>query len=531
MIPYFRGNGKGGPAWPPRLKDKFYPALSLLPKVDGDDGTTRTSIETYHIIGPPADQTPKVSFTKQEEHLQIGSDVTAPQSGGKLATLRVENGTLNPIITSYLDREESKYHFTKFGWGGKNYPGRNYSSSAWAAGLSVAICPGELTIYTATHSYGEKGNPAIKLIIDEPIIETNLPSQVKPGTKLNLSTKLVGTALTDKKVQEVRDHFAKDPFTKVGDSWLASETWAQMPGFAPAVEILEGADLVTRANGDYSNTLHSLEELTFQKEGTVKLKITYNMIFNPQFGGESRSCKLYNAEKIVTVQVRADAPDILPDGTPSDHLDLPVEDDLTLSEKALADVLSSSSDTVQINLQLSDPDSALTLTSGAVAAIRQSQKTAVITAQSGGLSYSWTFDGAEMDAFEGDLPLDVAIQNQLKSKGQLLLSYRHSGSLPAGTQFSLTDTDLQDKTAFYLYELGSDGQTTLIQEGLAVSGNTLCYPLSHCSNYLLRTEKFAGGDAPQTGDRAALPLSLAAGSGAALAGFFLFCRKKRAQCR
>lgn len=121
--------------------------------------------------------------------------------------------------------------------------------------------------------------------------------------------------------------------------------------------------------------------------------------------------------------------------------------------------------------------------------------------------------------------MDLAIQNQLKSKGQLLLSYRHSGSLPAGTQFSLTGADLQDKAAFYLYELGSDGQTTLVQEGLAVSGNTLCYPLSHCSNHLLRTEKFAGGDAPQTGDRAALPLSLAAGSGAALASLFLFCRK------
>lgn len=38
MIPYFQGNGKGGPAWPSRLKDKFYPALSPLPKVDGDDG-------------------------------------------------------------------------------------------------------------------------------------------------------------------------------------------------------------------------------------------------------------------------------------------------------------------------------------------------------------------------------------------------------------------------------------------------------------------------------------------------------------
>ena len=39
-----------------------------------------------------------------------------------------------------------------------------------------------------------------------------------------------------------------------------------MPGFAPSVEILEGSDLVTLANGDYSNTLHSRENLTFTKD-------------------------------------------------------------------------------------------------------------------------------------------------------------------------------------------------------------------------------------------------------------------------
>ena len=312
---------------------------------------------------------------------------------------------------------------------------------------------------------------------------------------------------------------------------LGDQPWAQMPGFAPSVEILEGNDLVTRANGDYSNTLHSQERLTFTKEGTIKLKITYNMIFNQGFSGDHSDTpiQLYNAEEILTVQVRADAPDILPDGTPSDHLDLPVKGDLALSEEALADVLSSSSGTVQINLQLSDPNAALTLTSGAVTAIRQSQKTAVIAAQSGDFSYSWTFDGAAMDAFEGDIRLDVNIQNQLKSHGQLLLGYRHSGSLPAGTQFSLTGDDLKDKTTFYLYEVGNGGQATLVQEGLAVSGNTLRYPLSHCSNYLLRTEKFVTGDAPQTGDHTALPLSLTVGSSAALVVLSLFCRKRRVQ--
>ena len=253
------------------------------------------------------------------------------------------------------------------------------------------------------------------------------------------------------------------------------------------------------------------------------------MIFNPDFRADKDAFVPYNAEEILTVQVRADALDILPDGTPSDHLDLPVKGDLALSEEALADVLSSSSGTVQINLQLSDPNAALTLTSGAVTAIRQSQKTTVIAAQSGDFSYSWTFNGAEMDAFEGDIRLDVSIQNQLKSQGQLLLGYRHSGSLPAGTQFSLTGNDLKDKTTFYLYKVGNDGQATLVQEGLAVSGNTLRYPLSHCSNYLLRTEKFATGDAPQTGDHTALPLLLTVGSSAALVVFSLFCRKRRAQ--
>lgn len=493
-------------------------------------GSTNTVIRIYHIVLPPQDKTPKVSFTKAEEHLQIGSDVDALNAAGKLASLHVENGPIGDgALLPYLDQSDKSRYFTDYGWGGNLTFDRIYDTTHWCLGLSVALRPGKMTVYTSTGRNNEKRQPTMDLIIDEPKIETNLPTDVKPGTQLDFSTKLTGTALTDKKVKDVQDHFAQDPFTKVGDSWLAAQSWAQMPGFAPSVEILEGSDLVTRANGDYSNTLHSRENLTFTKEGTVKLKVTYSMIFNPDFRADKDAFIPYNAEEILTVQVRADAPDILPDGTPSDHLDLPVKGDLALSEEALADVLSSSSGTVQIDLQLSDPNAALTLTSGAVTAIRQSQKTAVITAQSGDFSYSWTFEGAEMDAFEGDIRLDVSIQNQLKSHGQLLLGYRHSGSLPAGTQFSLTGDDLKDKTTFYLYKVGNDGQATLVQEGLAVSGNTLRYLLSHCSNYLLRTEKFVTGDAPQTGDHTALPLSLTVGSSAALVVFSLFCRKRRVQ--
>ena len=147
-------------------------------------GSTSTVIRIYHIVLPPQDKTPKVSFTKTEEHLQIGSDVRALNAAGKLASLHVENGPLDRMIVPHLDRSETEPYFTGYGSGGGGNLGRVYDLTTWCAGLSVAICPGKLTVYTSTNSYEEKGTPPWTWSLTNPKLRPISPPMSSPVLSL-----------------------------------------------------------------------------------------------------------------------------------------------------------------------------------------------------------------------------------------------------------------------------------------------------------------------------------------------------------
>ena len=151
----------------------------------------------------------------------------------------------------------------------------------------------------------------IKFTVAEPIITTNAPDCIKVGSSLDLVTALTGTALTDMKVSVYEDPNHYDDY----NGSFFSDQYGNPVAYRPVITVMEGGELIARENGDYTNTLSSKETFTFQKTGTVKLKITYAQIDTGwnrpwmQWDGKDYHTitnPLYSPEKIITIQVTED---------------------------------------------------------------------------------------------------------------------------------------------------------------------------------------------------------------------------------
>lgn len=147
----------------------------------------------------------------------------------------------------------------------------------------------------------DAGNP-ITIQIEEPVIITNAPTNIKVGDTLQFTTELTNTALTNKDTAYYLDEDNYD----VGSGGYELKTddmhSAHEPAYLPSVEILEGKDLVKQANQDYTNTHKSSETLSFIGAGTVKLRVKYNQFITCS----SREDYVYNPEKIITIKVTDD---------------------------------------------------------------------------------------------------------------------------------------------------------------------------------------------------------------------------------
>lgn len=102
------------------------------------------------------------------------------------------------------------------------------------------------------HEDGSSKFATIK--IEQPIITHNAPLSVKSGSSVNFTTAITNTAYSNSKISNHKDN---EPF------------------YTPFVEIIEGNNIVTRSNQDYTNTLCTSETLTFNNSGSVTLKIRY----------------------------------------------------------------------------------------------------------------------------------------------------------------------------------------------------------------------------------------------------------------
>ena len=118
--------------------------------------------------------------------------------------------------------------------------------------------------------------------------------------------------------------------------------------YRPVIEVVEGANLVSRSNQDYTNTLNSSENITFTGEGTVKIKITYEQLNTIPCCVKYRDNKedyFYSPEKIITVNV------VDPNKVPEPTEPEPIEPTTTEPEQEEMVVITSKNDEVQIEVE------------------------------------------------------------------------------------------------------------------------------------------------------------------------------------
>ena len=152
--------------------------------------------------------------------------------------------------------------------------------------------------------YTKIGDP-FTVTVEEPVIQTNAPASIQSGDTLNFTTELTNTALVNK---DTAYYLNENNYS--GGMLVEDETHkTHEAAYQPSVEILEGKDIVSQSNQDYSNTLKSSETLTFTGSGTVKLKVTYKQ-FNTCKDCIQSDSKLYSPEKIITIQVTEKATNI-----------------------------------------------------------------------------------------------------------------------------------------------------------------------------------------------------------------------------
>lgn len=163
------------------------------------------------------------------------------------------------------------------------------STGRWQWLRGVATKPG--TIY---YTSGFEPNNKRAIVIEEPVVESNLPKEIKVGTTMQLETSLANTMLTDKKVEDVISAMQTSTYLKASN----------FVGYQPRLEIISGSELVKRGVQDYSCILSTKEQITFVKEGTVTFKVVYEML--PVEDSDWHILEdgaIYSPEKIFSVKV------------------------------------------------------------------------------------------------------------------------------------------------------------------------------------------------------------------------------------
>ena len=177
-------------------------------------------------------------------------------------------------------------------------------------GATTVFKPGTLIIQACIEIEKEdvisetiKIGASYTIVIEEPVIKSNAPQSVDKGQKLTFSAELTNTSLSNGKVSDYEE-LSKN-----------TNTIVHKVAYKPTIEIVEGKDIVSINNLDCSTILNAKADLTFQKEGTVKIKVKYNQIQTcPMHESDDIFNEgTYSPEKTFTIQVKDNTP---PTSTP-----------------------------------------------------------------------------------------------------------------------------------------------------------------------------------------------------------------------
>lgn len=183
--------------------------------------------------------------------------------------------------------------------------------------------PGEVSVEVKFSCYADEFDRyetrkyiAATIIVEEPIITHNAPKKVKVGDTVDFKTAITNTAYENKKQS---DYY---------------HLWSPV-FYVPSVQVIEGEGLVEQGAQDYTNTLQTLEKLSFTGSGTVKLKISYMptvyKVYGPDEIKDGKPEPLTDGvvEEVVTIVVEDDKPEV---SVPEDLEDDELEDDTSTTE-------------------------------------------------------------------------------------------------------------------------------------------------------------------------------------------------------
>ena len=292
---------------------KFKKAGSSTIKViqkDGNNQITNEHIYAFTVIERPANKPVSVKHNfSSNRNIKFGEIMGSGQ-------IQFENLNYGFLETPGLSISNESFIFPIFGFGGSLGAWVDDGTSVVSAGSrtwfsypvdyigNFAFKPGKITIQPICHCSDSSAinvGQSFSFTVEAPVITDNAPTSIKEGSTLNLTTALTNAALKNLKVAHYENNIGAYGYT-------GSE---HMLAYKPTVTVIEGQDLLTRSSQDYSNTLSTSENITFNKTGTVKLKVSYNQIVTtPYLGTWSDTAQdyiapydTYNPEKIITINV------------------------------------------------------------------------------------------------------------------------------------------------------------------------------------------------------------------------------------
>ncbi|WMJ22162.1 hypothetical protein RBG61_09130 [Paludicola sp. MB14-C6] len=216
----------------------------------------------------------------------------------------------------------------------------------------------------------------------------------------------------------------------------------------------------------------------------------------------------------------------------------------TLTEKVISSINDGTNSNVTVDL--AKPE---TISKDILKAAKEQKKTVTfnVVDSNGKLQYSWTIDGKNVNEIKdvnlelkvSEMKANANIQKAANNENGLVLSFSHSGSLPANTQVKVYVGDQfkdRDKLSFYYFN-ETKGQLEKIADEIVVKDGYATVTINHCSDYVLtKTEIKATTPAkptpntknPQTGDNAPkIPFVFVVLSGIMLAGISKKSKKTR----
>lgn len=337
------------------------------------------------------------------------------------------------------------------------------------------------------------GNP-IKLTIEEPVIKHNAPKSVKIGQSITFTTALTNTALTNVPISK---------YTSLNNTKLPQDYAVIICPvyYVPVITVIEGKELIKQSGQDYSQTQKSSETITFNKAGTVKLKITYKKYIlgtaqkqdsngkwcDPTFDIKEDGSR--NPEKIVTVNVTDPNAPVTPT-KPNEKPSKPNGQPTDPSKDVLAAPTSS-------------PDESTA---------NSEQPTVIIENENTGIKITapWDLlpDGTELKAAliaagEQFSRVTDALKDIAKKASVFDISLEKDGSkvkFDGKVTVSLPIPDGYEKSRLAVFYISDDGEKTEIP--CTVNGDTVTFETDHFSIYALaeKTEEAAALDTPDTAE-------------------------------